>query len=83
MTNRNHHDMQIAVRASRSMLEKLDALVPHIHATRADAVRAAIDHYLYRIACEQDAERYLEAPLTEQELPPLDNSAGWAAIPEW
>lgn len=72
--------MQIAVRAPKSMLEKLDALVPHIHANRDDAVRAAIHHYLYRVACEQDAERYLEAPLAEQ-VPPLDDPAGWAAIP--
>lgn len=65
------------------MLEALDALVPELHGSRADAVRAAIDQYLYRIACERDAERYRAAPLTEQELERLDDPTGWENTPAW
>lgn len=37
--------MQLAVRVSRSLVDELDALVPEVHPTRAEAVRAAVESY--------------------------------------
>ncbi len=66
MTSRQPHDVQLAVRVARSLVEELDALVPEVHPTRAEAVRAAVESYLYRLACERDAERYAELPLPKR-----------------
>ncbi len=65
------------------LVEALDRLVPTRHATRADAVRAAVDDYLYRAACERDAQRYAQAPLTGDELALVDDPDAWSATPPW
>jgi hypothetical protein len=39
--------------------------------------------YLNRLACERDAQRYEEAPLTEQELRLADDERGREATPAW
>lgn len=83
MTKRELHDMQLAVRVPRSLVEELDALVPSVHATRAEAVRSAVESYLYRLACERDAQRYAEQPLTDDELAADDDPSGWEAMPPW
>lgn len=75
--------MQLAVRISASLVADLDALVPEIHPTRAEAVRAAVASYLYRLACERDAQRYVEMPLTQDELALADDVQGWEATPPW
>jgi len=75
--------MQLAVRLPRATVEELDALVPLVHATRAAAVRAAVEAYLYRLACERDARRYEQQPLDEQELLLTDDPKGWQGTPAW
>lgn len=75
--------MQLAVRVPRSLVEELDTLVPAVHGTRAEAVRAAVESYLYRLACERDAQRYAEVPLSDGELALADDPAGWQSTPPW
>lgn len=75
--------MQLAVRVPRSVVEELDALVPSLHATRAAAVRAAVESYLYRLACDRDAQRYEQQPLDEHELALVDDPNGWEGTPAW
>ncbi len=83
MTNQQLHDVQLAVRVPRALVRELDTLVPELHRTRAEAVRAAVEDYLYRLACERDAQRYDETPLTDQELALADDPDGWGATPSW
>ncbi|MGQ0775434.1 MAG: ribbon-helix-helix domain-containing protein [Pseudonocardiales bacterium] len=83
MTPSRQHDVQLAVRIPSEIIVELDALVPQIHATRAEAVRAAVQAYLYRLACERDAQRYAEAPLEEAELALTDAPGTWSATPAW
>jgi Arc/MetJ-type ribon-helix-helix transcriptional regulator len=83
MTRRRQHDVQLAVRVPNELVEALDGLVPERHATRAEAVRAAVEGYLYRIACERDAQRYAEEPLTDTELALADDPDAWSATPSW
>ena len=47
--------IQVAVRLPDDLLDRLDSLVPATHPSRSDAVRRAIELYLYALACEQDA----------------------------
>lgn len=75
--------MQLAVRLARSLVDDLDALVPEVHATRAEAVRAAVESYLYRLACEHDAERYAQLPLTDDELSLSGEARAWNSAPPW
>ena len=75
--------VQIAVRLPEEQVAAIDALVPEAHASRSDAVRRAIELYLYRLACEHDAARYDEMPLTDDELRLSDDPDGWAATPAW
>lgn len=82
MTSRSH-EARFAVRLPKSSLEALDALVPERHPSRADAVRAAIDHYLYRLACEDDWRRYAVQPLTDDELALADDPRAREATPRW
>ena len=65
------------------LVEALDRLVPERHATRAEAVRAAVEAYLYRVACERDAQRYAAKPLTNDELALADDPDAWSATPSW
>ncbi len=36
--------------------------------TRTDVITRALSSYLYRMACERDAQIYLASPLTDEEL---------------
>lgn len=83
MTRSRRHDVQLAVRVPNALLEALDGLVPERHASRAEAVRAAVEAYLYRLACERDAGRYAEQPLSEDELGLADSADAWAGTPPW
>jgi Arc/MetJ-type ribon-helix-helix transcriptional regulator len=74
---------QIAVRLPEALISQLDALVPGTHDSRSDAVRRSIEVYLYRLACEQDALRYEQQPLTNDELALADDPDGWSGIPSW
>ena len=74
---------QIAVRLPEELIRQLDALVPDTHDSRSDAVRRSIEVYLYRLACEQDALRYEQQPLTDAELALADDPAGWTGAPPW
>ena len=74
---------QIAVRLPDELVSQLDALVPGTHQTRSDAVRRSIELYLYRLACEQDAERYERDPLSDDELALTDDAHAWSGTPPW
>lgn len=75
--------MQLAVRVPNELVEALDRLVPERHTTRAEAVRAAVEDYLYRVACERDAQRYAAEPLTDDELVLADDPDAWSVTPAW
>jgi predicted transcriptional regulator len=83
MTRSRQHDVQLAVRVPNELVEALDRLIPERHATRAQAVRTAVEDYLYRLACERDAQRYTDEPLTDAELALTDDPDGWSATPSW
>ncbi|MGH8910815.1 MAG: ribbon-helix-helix domain-containing protein [Egibacteraceae bacterium] len=83
MPANRRNEVQLAVRVPKSMLDAVDQLIPELHATRADAIRAAVELYLYRLACERDAERYRAQPLSNEELALADDPAGWALTPAW
>ncbi len=74
---------QIAVRLPDEMVEQLDELVAAGHQSRSEAIRRAIELYLYRLQCERDALRYDELPLTAAELALADDPAAWDATPSW
>jgi len=75
--------MQLAVRVPRALVRELDELVPGVHRTRAEALRAAVESYLYRLACERDAQRYDERPLDDEELALSDDAGAWSGTPAW
>jgi Arc/MetJ-type ribon-helix-helix transcriptional regulator len=77
------HTTQIAVRLPEALLRRLDALVPATHPSRADAVRRAVELYLYRLACEEDARRCAAQPLDDEELALADAPDAWAGTPPW
>ena len=74
---------QIAVRLPDDLVRRLDALVPGAHASRSEAIRQSIEQYLYRLACERDAERYAQRPLTDDELALADDAGSWTDTPAW
>lgn len=74
---------QIAVRLPDEVVRQLDELVEQGHESRSAAVRRAIEQYVYRMACERDAEHYQRLPLTEEELTLVDDPDGWSATPAW
>lgn len=80
MTLRN---VQIALRLPADDLEAVDALVPEHHQSRSEVIRQAIELYLYRIACENDAAVYERQPLTANELALGGDASGWEATPKW
>jgi|AntDryMetagUQ889_1029465.scaffolds.fasta_scaffold69526_1 Arc/MetJ-type ribon-helix-helix transcriptional regulator len=83
MTRDGRNDVQLAVRVPTELVSELDALVPQLHATRAEAVRAAVETYLYRLACERDAQRYADRPLDDAELALADDPGAWTVTPSW
>lgn len=74
---------QIAIRLPDDVITRLDALVPDVHESRSEAVRRSIELYLYRLACERDAERYEHEPLTSDELGLADDPDGWDGTAAW
>ena len=74
---------QVAIRLPNELIARLDALVPSTHQTRSEAVRRAIELYLYWLACEQDARQYERFPLTDAELSLADDRDAWSGTPPW
>jgi len=74
---------QLAIRLPEDLIRKLDELVPGKHSTRSEAVRRAIELYLYRLACERDAEIYERFPLTEEEMGQANSPEVWSTLPPW
>jgi metal-responsive CopG/Arc/MetJ family transcriptional regulator len=74
---------QIAVRLPEDVLAELDKLVPGAHASRSEAIRRAIEMYVYRLQWEHDAAVYETQPLTESELALADAPGRWAGTPQW
>lgn len=74
---------QIAVRLSDELITQLDQVVAAGHQSRSEAVRRAIELYLYRLACERDAQRYEQLPLTDAELALADDPDAWSGTPAW
>jgi predicted transcriptional regulator len=74
---------QLAIRLPDDLIRQLDELVPEKHSTRSEAVRRAIEMYLYRLACERDAEIYERFPLTEEEMAQANSPEVWSTLPPW
>jgi Arc/MetJ-type ribon-helix-helix transcriptional regulator len=74
---------QVAVRLPVEQLKAIDELVGRGHGSRSEVIRRALELYLYRLACERDAQRYAELPLSEVELSLADDDRGWSATPAW
>lgn len=74
---------QIAVRLPDDLINQLDRVVATSHQSRSEAVRRAIELYVYRLECERDAQRYEELPLTDAELAFADDPEGWSGTPTW
>jgi metal-responsive CopG/Arc/MetJ family transcriptional regulator len=74
---------QLAIRLPDDLICRLDALIPEKHATRSEAIRRAIELYVYRLAWEQDAEQYERLPLTDSELALADDPGSWSEAPRW
>ena len=74
---------QVAVRLPAEQIRAIDDLVERGHGSRSEVIRRAVELYLYRLACERDAQRYAELPLTDIELSLADDDRGWSATPAW
>jgi Arc/MetJ-type ribon-helix-helix transcriptional regulator len=74
---------QVAIRLPDELIAQLDALVPSTHQTRSEAVRRAIELYLYWLACGHDARQYERLPLTDAELSLADDANAWIGTPAW
>ena len=74
---------QIALRLPDEIVSRIDELVPAVHGSRSDAIRRSIELYLYRLACERDADRYDQVPLSGDELALADDPAAWSGTPSW
>ena len=74
---------QVAVRLPDELMRRLDSLVPGTHESRSEAVRRSIELYLNRLACEQDAARYEQLPLTDEELALVEDRDSWSGTPPW
>jgi predicted transcriptional regulator len=74
---------QLAIRLPDDLVRQLDELVPKTHSTRTEAIRRAIELYLYRLACERDAEIYERFPLTEEEMAQANSPEVWSTLPPW
>jgi metal-responsive CopG/Arc/MetJ family transcriptional regulator len=74
---------QLAIRLPDDLVCRLDAVIPEQHATRSEAIRRAIELYLYRLASEHDAHQYERLPLTDSELALTDDPESWSDTPQW
>lgn len=74
---------QIPVRLPDALISRLDSLVPTTHPSRSEAVRRAIELYLYWLACERDARHYERLPLRDIELSLADDPDAWSGTPPW
>jgi len=74
---------QIAVGLPEELVSRLDALVPTTHSSRSEALRRAVELYLYQLACEHDARQYERLPLSDSELSLADDPEAWADTPPW
>ena len=74
---------QLAIRLPNDLIFRLDALIPEKHATRSEAIRRAIELYLYRLAWEHDAQAYERLPLADSELVLADDPESWSETPRW
>ena len=74
---------QIAVRLPSTVVDQLDRLVPDPHVSRSEAIRRAVELYLYWLAAEHDAAIYERVPLTDAELAVADDPDSWALTPRW
>ena len=72
--------VQIAVRLPEALVQQIDELAG---TTRSEAVRRALEAYVYRLQCERDAQIYARRPLTPSELAMADDPNGWEATPSW
>jgi Arc/MetJ-type ribon-helix-helix transcriptional regulator len=70
---------------TRRLAEQVVGLVANAqrHVSRSEAIRRAIELYLYRLACEGDAARYEEVPLTAADVAMADDPGSWEGTPEW
>ncbi|MGA2519606.1 MAG: ribbon-helix-helix domain-containing protein [Acidimicrobiales bacterium] len=74
---------QIAVRLPSDLVDRLDHLVPAPHGSRSEAIRRAVELYLYSLAAEHDAATYERLPLTDAELAFADDPGAWTLTPQW
>ena len=74
---------QVAIRLPDELIRQLDDLVPVTHSSRTEAIRRAVELYLYRLACERDAEIYDRFPLTEEEMAQANSPEVWSTLPPW
>ena len=75
--------IKVGLSLPEGLVRRLDALIPETHATRSEAVGRAVELYLYRLACEHDAQVYERMPLTDAELTLADDAAVWSTAPPW
>lgn len=74
---------QVAVRLPADLISRLDSLVPNTHPSRSEAIRRALELYLYWLDCEHDARQYERIPLTDSELSMTDDPDAWSDTPAW
>ena len=74
---------RIAVSLPDDLVEAMDRLVGRTGGSRSEIVRCAVAAYLYREACEHDAEAYDSTPLCDAELALVDDPGTWTPTPPW
>jgi Arc/MetJ-type ribon-helix-helix transcriptional regulator len=74
---------QVAVRLPSDLVSQLDHLVPTPHVSRSEAIRRAVELYLYWLASERDAAVYDRMPLSDAELSFADDPDTWINTPAW
>jgi Arc/MetJ-type ribon-helix-helix transcriptional regulator len=74
---------QVAVRLPVEQVKAIDELVGRGHESRSNVIRRAVELYLYRLACERDAQQYAQSPLSDAELALSDDGRAWSTTPTW
>lgn len=74
---------RVAVRPPDELIRRLDALVPATHPSRSEAVRRAVERYVYRLASAHDARQYERLPLSDAEHSLADDPDAWCNTPPW